>query len=242
MVALNYFVNMGELSRQTQFKGKTQNGSYDKNNVGLFEYPVLMAADILAFDANMVPVGDDQKQHVELARDIANRFNHKTNSSIMTVPKTVLPLHGARVRSLSNPLVKMSKSESSKSYILLEDPIDSINAKIQSAVTDSIASIKYDYINQPGISNLLDIYHSFSGQKIESIVSMYSSDISYKRFKDDLVQVIVSKLRTLQNNYDQYNDRTYIDSILKRNKEKLNVLANKKLDIIYGALGVVHNA
>ena len=170
MTCMSY---MGELSRMTQFKEKTANATNESISTGLFVYPPLMAADILLYDADYVPVGEDQKQHVELTRDLAQRFNNRY-SPTFTVPEPLIPQVGARIMSLSDPSKKMSKSEeSNKGCIYLLDDLKVARKKIMSAVTDMYAKVNYDKENQPGVSNLLEIMSSLSGESIDSIVARY---------------------------------------------------------------------
>jgi len=182
---------IGELSRMTQFKEKARQNK-ENINTGLFAYPVLMAADILLYKADTVPVGEDQKQHVELCRVLARKFNNKFGKTFPE-PKAQLPKLGARIMALNNPLQKMSKSLGPQSYIALTDFPETIYEKIKSAVTDSGKEIRYDEKNKPAISNLLTIYHLFSNKSIAEIEKQYLSG-GYAEFKKDLAKVIIEGL------------------------------------------------
>ncbi|MEC3792941.1 tryptophan--tRNA ligase, partial [Clostridioides difficile] len=187
MWVLNTMTYMGELSRMTQFKDKSQKSEANLN-AGLFTYPVLMAADILLYQTDLVPVGDDQKQHLELARDLANRFNNRFSPTFV-VPEGYYPKGGARVMSLQEPTKKMSKSDSNENaFILLADDSDSIKRKIKRSVTDSLGVVKYND-EQPGIKNLIDIYSNLSKKSVEEIVNMYEGK-GYGIFKEDVAEVV----------------------------------------------------
>ncbi len=187
----------GELNRMTQFKDKSANKNLEGVSSALFTYPSLMAADILLYDANLVPVGSDQKQHLELTRDLANRFNNKYNN-VFIVPEPFIPKSGARIMDLQEPTKKMSKSaENEKGFIkLLDDPKRAKN-KIKSAITDSEMLIKYDKENKKGLSNLIDIYTSLTTLTIDDIESKYDG-LGYKEFKEDLGLVVEEFLSNLQ--------------------------------------------
>ncbi|MDX5684390.1 tryptophan--tRNA ligase, partial [Clostridioides difficile] len=192
MWVLNTMTYMGELSRMTQFKDKSQKSEANLN-AGLFTYPVLMAADILLYQTDLVPVGDDQKQHLELARDLANRFNNRFSPTFV-VPEGYYPKGGARVMSLQEPTKKMSKSDSNENaFILLADDSDSIKRKIKRSVTDSLGVVKYND-EQPGIKNLIDIYSNLSKKSVEEIVNMYEGK-GYGIFKEDVAEVVSEALR-----------------------------------------------
>ena len=166
-ILINYLY-MGELSRMTQFKDKSQKMNQNAIGLGLFAYPVLMCADILLYNADVVPVGEDQKQHVELCRDLVHRFNNRYNKELFTMPTPVIPKIGARIMSLSDPSKKMSKSDP-KGDIFLKDDLNIIRKKIMSAVTDTGSDVYYDPINKPGISNLMMIYAALSDKTIEEV-------------------------------------------------------------------------
>jgi tryptophanyl-tRNA synthetase len=228
----------GELRRMTQFKDKSA-----KNEVvtaGLFTYPVLMAADILLYQTDQVPVGEDQKQHLELARDVAERVNSRFGQTFK-VPEPYIPPRsaGGRIMSLVNPEEKMSKSsDDPKSYIGLLDPPDAIRKKIRSAVTDSGREVKYDEANKPAISNLLVIYSLCSGQPIEEIEKKYS-DSGYGEFKKDLADIVVEILEPIQKRFEELCKPGVIEEILRRGKERVEKLAAPTLEDFRRKLGLV---
>lgn len=216
---------MGEMSRMTQFKEK----SASKKNVscGLFTYPILMAADILLYDADLVPTGADQKQHVELARNIAMRFNSKYGDTF-TIPEPLIPTIGARIKDLQEPTKKMSKSsDNEKAIIRLLDSPEVIRKKIMSAVTDSDNKICFDEENKPGISNLLTIYSVLSNISIEDTVDMFK-DYNYGNFKKAVADLVVEKITILQNKYNEIINSDLIDKVLDEGFKKTNVIAKKK--------------
>ena len=220
-------VYMGELERMTQFKDKTAK-SETSITASLFTYPALMAADIILYDADYVPVGDDQKQHLELTRTIANRFNNHYGD-FFTVPEPLIPEVGARIMDLQNPEKKMSKSDSNeKGYITLFDDPATIKRKIKSAVTDSIGVVKYDPKNQKGLANLLTIYASITDRKIDDIVEQYK-DSSYKQFKEDLGQTIVDVLQPIQEKYNKIVKSNELQDILNNGREIATNYAFKKM-------------
>ena len=180
---------MGELQRMTQYKDKTQKMKNDSIPTGIFIYPTLMAADILLYQADFVPVGIDQKQHVELTRDLVIRFNHHYQKDVFALPAPVLPKQGAKITSLSNPLKKMSKSESDKGTIYLLEDVQIARKKIMSAVTDSENEIRYDMENKPGISNLLTILSVLTHQSIDDLQQKYQN-VGYGQFKKDVADVV----------------------------------------------------
>ncbi|WP_341876334.1 tryptophan--tRNA ligase [Defluviitalea saccharophila] len=233
---LNCFTYMGELNRMTQFKEKSQKHK-DNINAGLFTYPVLMAADILLYQADLVPVGNDQSQHLEIARDIAIRFNNLYGDTF-TVPEGYFPKVGARIMSLQEPTKKMSKSdENENAFIALLDSPDTIVRKLKRAVTDSEAKIQYTD-KQPGIKNLLDIYCSITEESIEQAVERFSS-LGYGEFKLKVAEVIIEALRPLQNRfYELEKDKQYIDGIIKNNAEKASYIANKTLRKVQKKIGL----
>ncbi|NLK98115.1 MAG: tryptophan--tRNA ligase [Epulopiscium sp.] len=233
---LNCFTYMGELNRMTQFKEKSQKHK-ENINAGLFTYPVLMAADILLYQADLVPVGNDQSQHLEIARDIAIRFNNLYGDTF-TVPEGYFPKVGARIMSLQEPTKKMSKSdENENAFIALLDSPDTIVRKLKRAVTDSEAKIQYTD-KQPGIKNLLDIYCSITEESIEQAVERFSS-LGYGEFKLKVAEVIIEALRPLQNRfYELEKDKQYIDGIIKNNAEKASYIANKTLRKVQKKIGL----
>ena len=191
------FSNMGELSRMTQYKDKTSSLKNDNIPTGIFIYPTLMAADILLYDADYVPVGVDQKQHVELTRDLAIRFNNRYQKEIFKLPEPLMAKQGAKIYSLSNPSKKMSKSESEKGTIYLLDDLKVTYKKIMSAVTDSSNEVYYDEVNKPGISNLLVIYSELSNQSVDEITKIYRHQ-GYGTFKKAVAECVVNTLKQLQ--------------------------------------------
>lgn len=234
---LNNFVTMGELSRMTQYKDKSKDREERGQLVALFSYPVLMAADILLFDANIVPVGDDQKQHVELTRDIAMRFNN-IYDDIFTIPDPVIEKIGARIMNLQNPAKKMSKSDENQSgNVMLLDRPELISEKIKKAVTDSGDSIEASD-DKPAITNLLQIYAGFSGDSIEEIQKLYVGK-SYGEFKNDLSDLAVKEISSLQSRYRQLiGDKQKLDNLIKESSAKASEIANKKLKQIKQILGL----
>lgn len=237
MWILNTMTYMGELSRMTQFKDKSQKSEANLN-AGLFTYPVLMAADILLYQTDLVPVGDDQKQHLELARDLASRFNNRY-SPTFKVPEPYIPKAGARVMSLQEPTKKMSKSdENENGYILLVDDADAIRRKIKRSVTDSIGVVKYSD-EQPGIKNLLDIYSKLDNKSIESLVSMYE-DKGYGDFKNDVAEVIVETLKPIKDQYEYLlSNKDYLEDIYAKGAQKAEYQAKKTLRKVYKKVGLV---
>lgn len=226
---------MGELQRMTQYKDKTAKGETGIT-AGLFTYPCLMAADILMYDADYVPVGVDQKQHVELARNLAERFNNRYGD-VFRVPQPLTPKVGAKIYSLQNPTKKMSKSEENpKGTIdLLDDPAAARN-KIKSAVTDSLGVIRYDPENQPGISNLLMIHSSLSNEPIESIVQRLENK-GYGELKKEVGDIVFDFLSDLQKRYREIIASGQVDEVLREGNEKAGRIAEKKLRKIKKKLG-----
>ncbi len=234
---LNSLTNMGELNRMTQFKDKSKN--HNSNiNVGLYSYPVLMAADILIYQAKLVPVGADQKQHLELSRDLARRFN-KNYSDTFPIPEPFIPKTGSRIMSLQEPQKKMSKSDKNENnYIALLDSPEVIIKKIKKAVTDSNTEIEYDE-NRPGLANLLTLYSILTGSTIENSVNHFQGKM-YSEFKKELGECCVEYLKPIQNEY--YNiikDKSYLNDILKYGAEKAKYKARKTLSKVYRKVGLV---
>ena len=218
---------IGELERMTQFKDKS-NKQETSITSSLFTYPALMAADILLYDADYVPVGEDQKQHLELTRDIANRFNN-FYGDFFVVPEPLIPEVGARIMDLQEPNKKMSKSdEFDKGYISLFDDEASIRRKIRSAVTDSYAKIKFDPLNQPGLANLLTIYASVADKTIDEVVSIHK-DSTYQDFKEALGQTLVDVLIPIQERYNQLVKSQELQDILDKGRETASDYAIKKM-------------
>ncbi|MBN2503788.1 MAG: tryptophan--tRNA ligase [Bacilli bacterium] len=227
---------MGELERMTQYKDKATKQQSGLTSA-LFTYPALMAADIILYDADYVPVGDDQKQHIELTRDIATRFNNRFGD-FFKVPEPIIPKVGARIMDLQNPEKKMSKSEASdKGYIALLDDEQTIIKKIRSAVTDSIGVIQYDPFNQPGVANLLNIYAALTDKAIEAIVEMYKG-LGYKEFKEDLAHIVSTRIKSLQDNYYQIINSPELDAILDAGRAKAQSYAYRKVEKCKQKLGL----
>ncbi len=226
---------MGEASRMTQYKDKASKG--ENVTVGLFTYPILMAADILLYDAEYVPVGIDQKQHVELARNIADRFN-KRYGDTFTIPEPLIPKVGAKIMDLQDPTKKMSKSdETYKGVILLLDSEKDIRKKIMSAVTDSEGKIYYDVQNKPGISNLLTIYSSLKEVTIEE-ASEHFKDYNYGNFKKEVADVVVEVIMAIQKKYNDLISSNQIEEILDKGSKRTNALAEQKLKEVFHKVGL----
>ena len=227
---------LGELNRMTQFKDKSAKG--EKNmTAGLYTYPCLMAADILLYDANYVPVGEDQKQHVELTRDIAQRFNNKYGDTFV-VPEPLIAKVGARIMSLSDPSKKMSKSdETNKGCIYLLDDPKAARKKIMSAVTDSLNDIKLDKENQPGLYNLIEIASSLSERTMEDIAEEFKGQ-GYGKLKAYVADIVCVTLEKIQERYRQIIDSRQIEEILNAGAEKAKAIADPKLDTVKKKIGL----
>jgi tryptophanyl-tRNA synthetase len=226
---------IGELERMTQFKDKSS--GKEAVVAGLLTYPPLMAGDILLYNTDLVPVGEDQKQHLELTRDLAERFNKKYNE-IFTIPEVRIPKVGARVMSLQDPTKKMSKSDPNpKAYISILDDAKQIEKKIKSAVTDSEGIVKYDKENRPGISNLISIYSILSKKSISEIELQYDGK-GYGTFKSDLAQVVISELEPIQNKYKELMESSYLDEVLDNGAMKANAVASKMIKKMESAMGL----
>ncbi len=235
---LNCYTQVGELNRMTQYKDKSKRYA-DNVTAGLFDYPVLMAADILLYQANLVPVGDDQKQHIEITRDIATRFNNLYGETFV-LPEGYFPKTGARVMSLQEPTKKMSKSDDNQNNVvrILEEP-KSIIKKLKKAVTDSDNPpvIKYDWENKPGVSNLLEILSACNGKSIDELVAQYK-DSMYGTFKCDVGDALVAMLEPIQNRYKEIiADKSYLDEVFKEGAMKARERAQKTLDDVYKKVG-----
>jgi tryptophanyl-tRNA synthetase len=226
---------IGELERMTQFKDKS--AGKDAVSAALLTYPPLMVADILLYSANLVPVGEDQKQHLELTRDLAERFNKKY-AEVFTIPEVRIPKVGARIMSLQDPTKKMSKSDSNqKGFISMLDEPKQIEKKIKSAVTDSEGIVKYDVENKPGVSNLLSIYSIFSGKTINELEGLYEGK-GYGDFKGDLAGTIIETLSPIQERYNELMESEELDEILDRGAEQANAVASKMLKKMENAMGL----
>lgn len=234
---LNCFTYMGELQRMTQFKDKSQKHA-DNINAGLFTYPVLMAADILLYNADLVPIGADQKQHLELSRDIAIRFN-KIFGDTFTVPEGYFGKVGTRIMSLTDPTKKMSKSdENPKGFISIIDEPDKIMKKFKSAVTDSENIVEFRE-GKDGINNLLNIYCAVTGDSIENAVESFR-DGGYGKFKMAVGEAVVDALRPIQEKYRQLmDDRGHLESIYRKGAEAARIVAEQNLRTVYDKIGLV---
>ena len=232
---LNCFTYMGELNRMTQFKDKSQK-NVDNINAGLYTYPVLMAADILLYQTNLVPVGKDQMQHLEITRDIANRFN-SIYGDVFTIPEAYLGKAGAKIMSLQDPSRKMSKSdENLNASIFLTDDTDNVIRKFKRAVTDSMGVIQYSD-EQPGIKNLIDIYCACLGTQPQEVVNEFTGK-GYGDFKLAVGEVVADTLKPIQTRFsDLEKEKTYIDSRIRENGEKANCYATKTLRKVQKKVG-----
>ena len=229
---------IGELSRMTQYKEKSQNLNNNSITCGLFTYPVLMASDILLYDSDVVPVGVDQKQHVELARNIAIRFNNRYGTTFK-VPEPIIPKEGAKIKDLQNPTKKMSKSDDNeKGYILLLDDIEKARKKIMSSVTDSDNKVKYDVENKPGISNLITIYSSLTDTTIEEVENKFK-DSNYGSFKKEVADVVCNFLEDIQKKYNEIINSNLVDQVLDEGNKKTTLLAQAKYEAVKNKIGLV---
>jgi tryptophanyl-tRNA synthetase len=225
---------MGTLNRMTQFKDKTAAGS--SSNLGLYSYPVLMAADILLYRANLVPVGDDQRQHIEMTRDLAERFNNRFGE-VFPIPDGHIPETSARVMSLTDPTAKMAKSDSQlKSRVLMLDDPDVIRKRIRSAVTDSDPEVRFDSEAKPGISNLLEIMSACTGRSVEDLVSQYAGT-GYGVFKDAVADAVIEELAPFKPRYDALSNGD-VREILKSGGERAHELAQPYQREVRKAVGI----
>lgn len=237
---LNCYTYFGELSRMTQFKDKS--ARYAENiNAGLFDYPVLMAADILLYQTTQVPVGEDQKQHLELSRDVAARFN-ALYGDIFKVPEPFIPKSGARVMSLLEPTKKMSKSDDNRNNVigLLEDP-KSVIKKIKRAVTDSDepAVVRYDVVNKAGVSNLLDILSGVTGKTIPELEQEFEGKM-YGHLKGAVADAVSGMLTELQERYNRFrNDEAFLQQVMRDGAQKARARAQETVKKVYDAIGFV---
>ena len=231
------YLYMGELSRMTQFKDKSSKMKESAIGLGLFAYPVLMASDIILYDANIVPVGEDQVQHVELTRDLVNRFNNRYGE-VLTLPKYEMRKVGARIMSLSDPTKKMSKSDP-KGDIFLKDDLNVIRKKIMSAVTDSGSEVKYDVENKPGISNLLTIYAALKEISIEEAEKEFSG-YRYGDFKKAVAEVVCNELGAFQEKYRQILESKAYEKVLLEGAKRAKAVADKTLVRVKQAIGLLN--
>lgn len=237
---LSCYAQMGELNRMTQFKDKSSKNE-NNINVGLYSYPVLQAADILLYQANAVPVGEDQKQHLELTRDIATRFNNLYDNTF-ALPEPFIPKQGARIMSLQEPEKKMSKSDSNPNNFigLLEDP-KKITKKIKRAVTDSDeqARIYFHPEEKPGVSNLLTLLSLSTGKSVDELVPEYE-DKMYGHLKGDVAEAVVSLLTPIQQRYTELrSDTAYLHQVMREGAEKAQAIAAQTLSDVYRAIGFI---
>lgn len=227
---------IGELERMTQYKDKSS--KQESVGAGLLVYPPLMVADIVLYDAQFVPVGDDQKQHIELARDFVDRFNARYGEGILVKPEGIFPKAGGRVMSLQDPTSKMSKSDANpKAYISMLDDPKVITKKIKGAVTDSLGTVQYDKKNQPAIANLLEMYSVLIDESIDSIVARYAGQ-GYGKFKGDLAELVVSVLEPIQKRYEELLAGDELDKILEEGAIKASEVANRTLARMEKAIGL----
>ncbi|WP_028007639.1 tryptophan--tRNA ligase [Solimonas flava] len=235
---LNCYTQMGELNRMTQFKDKSAKHA-DNINAGLFDYPVLMAADILLYQAKQVPVGDDQKQHLELTRDVALRFNN-LYGNVFTVPEPMIPPVGARIMGLQDPTKKMSKSDDAETNALyLLDPPDVITRKLKRAVTDLGNEIRYDIAEKPGVSNLMSILAAASGESFEAIVERYNGQ-GYGKFKQACADAVVACLEPVQQKYREVRDDIDgLRKVLRAGAEAASAKADATLMRVHDVLGFI---
>ena len=233
---LQNYLYMGELSRMTQFKDKAGKMKESAIGLGLFAYPVLMAADIVLYDATIVPVGEDQVQHVEITRDLVNRMNNRYGN-ILTMPKAELRKVGKRIMSLSDPTVKMSKSDP-KGDIFLKDDLAVIRKKIMSAVTDSGSEVKFDEENKPGISNLLTIYSAIKDISIEEAEERFK-DSRYGDFKKAVADAVIEELEPFQARYREILANKSYEKVLEEGAEKARKIANQTLKRVQKAVGLL---
>ena len=230
------YLYMGELSRMTQFKDKSAKMKESAIGLGLFAYPVLMACDIVLYDATIVPVGEDQVQHVELTRDLVNRFNNRYGD-VLTMPKAELRKVGKRIMSLSDPTVKMSKSDP-KGDVFLKDEPAVIRKKIMSAVTDSGCEVKYDVENKPGISNLLTIYCAMKDITIPEAEEIFKN-ARYGEFKKAVADAVLEELEPFQARYKEIISNKSYEEALRKGAEKASAIANKTLKRVQKAVGLL---
>ncbi len=227
---------MGELRRMTQFKDKARGGE-ESARVGLFTYPVLQAADILLYGADRVPVGDEQRQHLELCRDLATRFNHRYGETFV-VPEAAVPAVGARIMDLQNPDNKMAKSaDSPKGVVMVLDEPDTIRRKFKRAVTDPGASVRFDFEHKPGVSNLLQILAAATGRSPEEVADAYDQ---YGPLKADAAEAVIELLRPLQQRYSELaGDAAAAEAVLKQGADKARAVASTTLARAQDAVGLL---
>lgn len=232
---------IGELERMTQFKDKSKKNGRTGVSAGLLTYPPLMVGDIVLYNTNLVPVGDDQKQHLELTRDFVERFNKRygqKNQELLVMPEVKIAEQGGRVMSLQDPLSKMSKSDSnSKGFISMLDEPAVIRKKIKSAVTDSTGIIEYDLENKPGITNLLNIFSAVTNRPVKELVAAYTGK-GYGEFKADLAEAVVDLLEPIQQRYNELLVSQELDDILDQGAIQARLVADKTLQRMKNAIGL----
>lgn len=227
---------MGELERMTQYKEKAQKQVSGVTSA-LFTYPTLMAGDILLYNARYVPVGEDQVQHLELTRDLANRFNNRFGNHFI-IPEALVNKTAARIMDLQNPTKKMDKSdETNKGCIYLLEPLESIKKKIKAAVTDNEGKIYYDKENKPGISNLMTIYSAITGKSFDEITKLYEG-VGYGKFKEDLANIVCDEVGKVQENYRKWDDSKELDDLLYEGQARATMFARNNLNKIYNKMGL----
>ncbi len=234
---LQNYLYMGELSRMTQFKEKSAHMNDSAIGLGLFAYPVLMASDIVLYDADIVPVGEDQVQHVEITRDLVNRINKRYGEKTLVLPNYKINKVGARIMSLSDPSKKMSKSDP-KGDIFLKDPMPVIRKKIMSAVTDSGSEVRYDKENKPGVSNLLTIYASMKEISIEEAEAHFK-DYRYGDFKKEVADAVIEELEPFQKRYQEILEKKAYLPVLQEGAKKAQAIANITLKRVQRAVGLL---
>jgi len=238
---LGTVTKMGELERMTQFKDKSGKQG-ERTSAGLFTYPALMAADILLYDTSVVPVGEDQMQHLELTRVIARRFNQQFGETFV-IPQALIQKHGARIMSLQDPSKKMSKSDPSElSKILLSDDDDTLRKKIMRAVTDTSGGITFDPEKKPAVANLMTIYHHLSGKTMKEIESLYEGK-GYGDFKKDLAEIVVDHLAPIREKIEEYRKNPKeLQTILDAGRDKAKSMAEEKMRIVRDRVGLGRRA
>ena len=228
----------GEAGRMTQFKDKSQKAGADAASVGLFTYPVLQAADILLYQPEVVPVGEDQRQHLELTRDLATRFNSRFGETFV-IPEAVILKETAKIFDLQNPTAKMSKSGDPKGLVNIMDDTSVVVKKIKSAVTDLDGVIRFDREEKPGISNLLGIYSAITGEGVDSLVARFEG-AGYGALKTELAEVVVAAIEPIRNRAEELlSDPAELDRLLARGADKANELAEQTLATVYERIGFV---
>ncbi len=235
---LGTLAKMGEMERMVQFKDKSEKAGRERSGLGLFSYPALMAADILLYDTTIVPVGEDQMQHVELTRLLARRFNEHFGPTF-TIPQVLVQKHGARIMSLQDPEKKMSKSDESKNgVIMLDDDADTIRHKISRAVTDSGSDIRFDAEKKPALANLLTIHHHMTGRPIQDIEQEYAGK-GYGEFKRDLAEAVINHLAPITKKIKEYKENPeHLMGILDHGRDQARHAAKEKMKLVYDRMGL----